>query len=137
MSGSREALAGALGATAAELLRTGVSALAITANPGGDLVEAALAFRGLARTHPALVGVAFRGVDPGAMAAVPCRDRRRAADPHNNGSSTSPDTAFLGRRYISEAVAAFDAREGMATLELHSLLASELGQDQLWRDSVT
>jgi AcrR family transcriptional regulator len=135
--GSKEALLGALGANAMELLRTGVSALPATANPRDDLVEAALVFRRFALTHPALFEVAFHGVDPEVWPRF-STETAAALQTLKQRFQRLADAGLLGRRSLIEAVAAFDALcEGMAILELRRRLASEFDQEQLWRDSFT
>ena len=62
--GSKEALLGALGARSFELLTEGLRAIPVTADPRGDLIEAALMFRRFAIGHPALFSVSFHRVDP-------------------------------------------------------------------------
>ena len=59
--GSKEALLGALGARAFELLQAGLAALPETDDPRDDLVEAGLMFRRFALEHPALFDRAFGG----------------------------------------------------------------------------
>ena len=59
--GSKEALLGALGAHAMELLHAGVDDIGVTDDPRHDLVEAALVDRRVARDHPALFEVSSFG----------------------------------------------------------------------------
>lgn len=134
--GSKEALLGALGAEAMEVLRVGVEAIPITDDPHHDLVEAALVFRHFARTHPALFEIAFQRVDP----AVWPRFQTEAAtalDTLERRFERLADAGRLDRGSLREAVVAFHALcEGLAVLELRSRLAADVDHEQLWRDSI-
>jgi AcrR family transcriptional regulator len=134
--GSKEALLGALGANAMELLRIGVDAIPITDDPHQDLIEAALVFRRFALTHPALFEVAFQRVDP----AVWPRFQTEAATALQTlmrRFEALADAGQLGCRSLTEAVAAFDALcEGLATLELRRRLAVDLDQERLWCNAI-
>ena len=129
--GSKEALVGALGAHAMELLHEGVDAIPVTDDPRQDLVEAALMFRRFALDHPALFQVAF---DP----AVRPRFRATAADALAALMRRFEPLAaagLLGGRSVPEAVMAFHGLcEGMAVAELRGL-PSGVDPERLWRSA--
>ncbi len=104
--GSKEALLGALGARAMELLHEGVDAIPVTDDPRSDLVQAALMFRRFALDHPALFDVAFHRADP----AVRPRFRATAAEALAALTRRFEPLAaagLLGGRSVPEAVLAF------------------------------
>src|SRR3954452_7503778 len=74
--GSKDALLGALGVRAFNLLQREIEALPATDQPWNDVVEVALVFRRFAVEHPALFAVAFHRADP----AIWPRFRAAAAD---------------------------------------------------------
>jgi len=129
--GSKEALVGALGAHAMELLHEGVDAIPVTDDPRRDLVEAALMFRRFALDHPALFEVAF---DP----AVRPRFRATAADAWAalmRRFEALDKAGLLGGRSVPEAVMAFHGLcEGMAVAELRCL-PFEVDPERLWRSA--
>jgi AcrR family transcriptional regulator len=130
--GSKEALLGALGTRAMELLHAGVDAIPVTDDPRGDLVEAALMFRRFALDHPALFEVAFQRTDP----AVRPRFRATAADALAALTRRFEPLAaagLLGGHPVPEAVIAFDGLcEGMAVAELRGIPFG-LDPELLWR----
>jgi AcrR family transcriptional regulator len=130
--GSKEALLGALGGHAMELLHAGVDAIPVTDDPRHDLVEAALMFRRFALSHPALFEVSFQRVDP----AVWPRFQATAADALEALMRRFEPLAaagLLGGRSVPEAVMAFDGLcEGMAVAELRSIPFG-LDPEQMWR----
>src|SRR5215218_10806303 len=62
--GSKDALLGALGVRAFNLLQREIEALPATDQPVDDLIEVALIFRRFALEHPALFSIAFHRADP-------------------------------------------------------------------------
>jgi AcrR family transcriptional regulator len=132
--GSKDALLGALGTHAMQLLHVGMDAIPVTDDPRYDLVEAALMFRRFALDHPALFQVAFHRCDPAvwprfqaaaadALAALTRRFERLAA------------AGLLGGRGVPEAVMAFHGLcEGMAGFELRRF-PFEVDCERLWRDA--
>lgn len=134
--GSKEALLGALGARAMELLRAGVDAVPVTDDPRRDLVEAALVFRRFALDHPALFEVAFQRVDP----AVWPRFRATAADALAvlaRRFETLAAAGLLGGRAVPEAVTAFHGLcEGLAGVELRGRMPGA-DRERVWRDAFT
>lgn len=132
--GSKEALLGALGARAMELLHDGVDAIPVTGDPRNDLVEAALMFRRFALDHPALFEVAFHRADP----AVRPRFRATAADALAALTRRFQPLAAAGlldRRSVPEAVLAFHGLcEGMVVAELRGV-PFEVDHERLWRDA--
>lgn len=133
--GSKEGLLGALGASAMEILRSGVDAVAVTDDPVHDLAEASLVFRRFAVGHPALFEVAFQRVDPAvwprfeaaradALQALTARFHRLV----ENGLLPPPS--------LREAVVAFHAMcEGLAGIELRGRGWVDLDPEHLWRES--
>lgn len=132
--GSKEALLGALGARAMELLHAGVDAIPVTDDPRHDLVEAALMFRRFALGHPALFEVAFHRADP----AIRPRFRPTAADALAaliRRFEPLAAAGLLGRQSVPEAVLAFQGLcEGLAIAELRGI-PSGLDPERLWRDA--
>jgi AcrR family transcriptional regulator len=132
--GSKEALLGALGTHAMELLHEGVDAIPVTDDPRRDLVEAALMFRRFALDHPALFKVAFQRADP----AVRQRFRATAAEALSaltRRFEPLEAAGLLGGRSVPEAVIVFDGLcEGMAVIELGGL-PFEIDYERLWHDA--
>lgn len=133
--GSKEALLGALGARAVEILSVGVDTVAVTEDPVHDLAEASLVFRRFALEHPALFEVAFQRVDPAvwprfeaaSAAALQALTRR---------FHRLVEARLLPRRSLREAVLAFHGMcEGLAALELRGRVGTDLDPDHLWRVS--
>ena len=133
--GSKEALLGALGARAMEMLHAGVDAVVITDDPRHDLVEAALMFRRFALDHPALFEVAFQRADPAVWPRFQATglDALRALSRRFTPLAT---TGLLGARSVQEAVVAFHCLcEGMAAVELRGRLPPDADREQLWRQA--
>ena len=132
--GSKEALLGALGTRAMELLHEGVDAIQVTDDPRSDLVQAALMFRRFALDHPALFDVAFHRADP----AVRPRFRATAAEALSALTRRFEPLAaagLLGGRSVPEAVLAFHGLcEGMAVVELRGV-PFDVDHERLWRDA--
>jgi AcrR family transcriptional regulator len=132
--GSKEALLGALGTRAMELLHEGVNAIPVTSDPRSDLVQAALMFRRFALDHPALFDVAFHRADP----AVRPRFRATAAEALAALTRRFEPLAaagLLGGRSVPEAVLAFHGLcEGMAVVELRGV-PFDVDHERLWRDA--
>lgn len=132
--GSKDALLGALGARAMELLHAGLDAITVTDDPRRDLVESALMFRRFALDHPALFEVAFQRVDP----AVWPRFRATAADALAALTRRFQPLAaagLLGGHSVLEAVLAFDGLcVGMAVIELRGM-PLEVDPERLWRSA--
>ncbi len=130
--GSKEALLGALGTRAMELLHEGVDAIPVTDDPRSDLVQAALMFRRFALDHPALFDVAFHRADP----AVRPRFRATAAEALSALTRRFEPLAaagLLGGRSVPEAVLAFHGLcEGMAVVELRGV-PFDVDHERLWR----
>ena len=133
--GSKEALLGALGARAMEILRVGVDAIAVTEDPVHDLAEASLVFRRFALENPALFEVAFQRGDPAvwprfeaaSAAALQALTRR---------FHRLVEARLLPRGSLREAVLAFHGMcEGLAALELGGRAGADLDPEHLWRVS--
>jgi AcrR family transcriptional regulator len=136
--GSKDALVAALGAHGFELLREGIDAHPVSADPAADLVEAGVSvFRRFAVEHPALYGISvqralpapelfdeFRGEAQAAMAGLRARIERLE------------QAGLLGERGIRDGVIAFHALcEGLASLELRGALPDG-NQEGVWRDAL-
>ena len=132
--GSKEALLGALGTRAMELLHEGIDAIPVTDDPRSDLVQAALMFRRFALGHPALFDVAFHRADP----AVRPRFRATAGQALSALTRRFEPLAaagLLGGRSVPEAVLAFHGLcEGMAVVELRGV-PFDVDHERLWRDA--
>ncbi len=132
--GSKEALLGALGTRAMELLHAGIDAIPVTDDPRSDLVQAALMFRRFALDHPALFDVAFHRADP----AVRPRFRATATEALSALTRRFEPLAaagLLGGRSVPEAVLAFHGLcEGMAVVELRGV-PFDVDHERLWRDA--
>jgi len=132
--GSKDALMGALGIRAFDLLAEEIQALPTTDQPESDLVEAALIFRRFAIEHPALYSVAFHRTDP----AVFPRFRHAAAATLtllNERFEPLSAAGLLGGRSVADASLQFRALcEGLAWIELRG---NPLGPDPeaLWRSA--
>lgn len=131
--GSKEGLLAALGARAFDLLRQGLDALPVTADPRADLVEAGLMFRRFALEHPALFAIGiqrtfsqasiFSAFVPAAMTALDVLEARVAR--------LEPDG-----RNVREATCEFHALcEGLAAMELRGLMPG-IDAERLWRDGL-
>ncbi len=130
--GSKEALLGALGAHAMELLHAGVDAIPVTDDPRHDLVEAALMFRRFALDHPALFEVAFQRGDPAVRPRFRARADKALAALMRRFEPLSA-AGLLGGHSVPQAVTAFDGLcEGMAVLELRGTPFG-LDPERLWR----
>ncbi len=132
--GSKEALLGALGTRAMQLLHEGVDAIPVTDDPRHDLVEAALMFRRFALEHPALFEVAFHRADP----AVRPRFRATAAEALSALTRRFEPLAaagLLGGRSVPEALLAFHGLcEGMAVVELRGI-PFDIDHERLWHSA--
>jgi AcrR family transcriptional regulator len=133
--GSKDALLGALGIRAFDLLGQEIQALPTTGRPADDLVEAALVFRRFATEHPALFSVAFHRADP----AVWPRFRPAAAEAlavlHKRFEPLA-DAGLLGGRSIPEAALQFRALcEGLAPVELRGTPLTP-DPEAFWRSAV-
>jgi len=132
--GSKDGLLAALAASGFELLREGLDAIAVTADPRGDLVEAALMFRRFALGRPAVFSICFQHADP----TLRPRYRETATEVFGALERRFEPLATadrLGGRTIREAASQFHALcEGLAALELRgSLVAPD--PEQIWRSA--
>jgi len=133
--GSKDALLGALGIRAFELLEREIEALPTTRRPEDDLIELGLVFRRFATEHPALFTVAFHHADP----AVWPRFRPAASEAlavlHKRFEPLSL-AGRLGDRSIFEAAWQFRALcEGLAWVELRGNSPSP-DPERVWRSAV-
>jgi AcrR family transcriptional regulator len=132
--GSKDALLGALGVRAFDLLGQEVEALPTTARPEDDIVEAALVFRRFAIEHPALYSVAFQRTDPAVWPRFRPAVGEALAVLHKRFEPLAA-TGRLGDRTVREAALQFHALcEGLAPVELRG---TPLGRDAeaFWRSA--
>lgn len=130
--GSKDALLGALGAHAMELLHAGVDAIPVTDDPRHDLVEAALVFRRFALEHPALFEVTFQRADP-TIRSPNQITRARTLAALTRRFQPLAVAGLLGARSVPEAMTAFHGLcEGLAGVELRGAMP-EVDRERLWR----
>lgn len=116
--GSKDGLLGALGVRAFNLLQREVQALPATTQPGNDLVEAALVFRGFALEHPALFSIALHRADPSISPRFHAAATEALVVLHQRFEPLA-DADLLGGRSVAEAALQFHALcEGIAWTEL-------------------
>ena len=136
--GSKDGLVVALGTRAFELLGSAVAALADTADPAADLVEAGLVFREFSLSHPSLFRISVQRsavsgdlaaqFRPAAAAALAELSRRVARLQEVDG---------LGTRSVADGATQFHALcEGLAALELRGMLDAGVAE-ALWRGALT
>ena len=134
--GSKNALVGALGVRAMQLLGREVPARSATPDPVADVVAAGLVFRRFALEHPALFSVAFHRASAGAWPPF----RVAAAEAFGTLQQWFEPLAaqgLLGDRTVYQAAQQFDALcEGIAWMELRG---NPLRPDPetFWRSAVT
>jgi AcrR family transcriptional regulator len=134
--GSKEGLIVALGARTFEMLRAGLDDVSVTADPRGDLLEAALMFRRFALDHPVLfaIGIQRIGTSPAAWE----RFRPGAADALTlltDRFARLEDPGLLRGRSAPRAAGQFHALcEGLAALELRGALGDP---EAFWREAVS
>lgn len=134
--GSKEALVGALGVRAMELLGREVASRRSTGDPVADAIEAGLTFRRFAVAHPALFSVSFH------------RASARSWPPFRQAADVAFDTlvsrleplaarTLLGGRSVYQAAQQVDALcEGLAWMELRGN-AMEPDPESFWRSAFT
>ena len=135
--GSKDGLVVALGARAFDLLGAAVSALPITDDPAGDLLEAGMTFRRFALSHPALfrLGVQHEEVSAELVQGF-AGSAQRALGGLNARFTHLAENGQLGARSVSEAIWEFHALcEGLATLELRCRMPADEGE-RLWCDAL-
>jgi len=135
--GSKEALLGALGRRAFEILEAELDALPATSDPAVDLVAAGLMFRRFALEHPSLLQIGFQHVPIASDVAADFGPTQSRAFAGLIARVTRlEDAGGLGGRPVMDAVLAFDAlTEGLATIELRGTLARGR-EEALWRDAL-
>jgi AcrR family transcriptional regulator len=135
--GSKEALLGALGQRAFEILGAELDALPTTSDPAADLVGAGLMFRRFALEHRSLLQIGFQHVPIASGVAADFRPTQSRAFAGLIARVTRLQAAGgLGGRPVMDAVLAFDAlTEGLATIELRGTLAPGR-EEALWRDAL-
>jgi AcrR family transcriptional regulator len=137
--GSKQGLAGELGARAFDMLGARVHALPTTDDPAADLVTAGCSgFRWFATEHPALfrVGVQRIGVPDEARQMIGAA-AGRALVPLTHRIHRLQVAGGLGDRSVSDATWAFHALcEGLAAVELRCKFAPDDGE-RIWQDALT
>ena len=137
--GSKDALVGALGRRAFELLRDQVQGLPATPDPASDLVEAGVqVFRCFATGHPSLFRIGVQRMLPDPVVTAEYRDTAADALAALTARVERVQAAGgLGDRTTREAVLAFHALcEGLAAVELRGLLPPG-GEERVWRDALS
>ncbi len=133
--GSKEALLGALGTRAFELLQAGLKALPETDDPRDDLVEAGLMFRRFALEHPALFSIGIQRTEPSLWPRFRPAASEALAALHRRVEPLA-NAGLLGGRSVPDAATQFHALcEGLAALELRR---TPLAPDpkQFWRTAI-
>src|SRR5215475_5977866 len=122
--GSKEALLGALGRRAFEILETELDSLPVTSEPADDLIQAGLMFRRFALQHPSLLQIGFQHAPIAPEVAADFRPTQaRAFTALVARMERLEKAGGLGGRPVMDAVLAFDAlTEGLATIELRHVL---------------
>lgn len=116
--GSKDALLGALGIRAFDLLGREVAELPRTEQPENDLIEAALVFRRFVVEHPALFSVAFHRTDPAVWPRFRPAASEALATLHERFEPLA-GAGLLGDRSVAEASLQFRSLcEGLASAEL-------------------
>lgn len=135
--GSKEALLGALGRRAFEILEQEIEALPETSDPADDLIQAGLMFRRFALEHPSLLQIGFRHLPIAAdVAADFTPTQSRALAGLVARVERLDEAGGLGGRPVMDAVLAFDAlTEGLATIELRRGLPGGR-EEALWRTAL-
>jgi AcrR family transcriptional regulator len=132
--GCKEALLGALGTRAMELLHEGIDAIPVTDDPRRDLLQAALVFRRFALDHPALFDVAFHRAGPAIRPRFQAT-AARALSALTRRFEPLAAAGMLGGRSVPEAVLAFHSLcEGMAVVELRGV-PFDVDHERLWHDT--
>jgi AcrR family transcriptional regulator len=135
--GSKEALLGALGQRAFELLDRELEATPPTSDPAEDLITVGLMFRRFALQHPSLLQIGFQHVPIASEVAADFRPAQSRAFASLVARVERVDAAGgLGGRPVMDAVHAFDAlTEGLATVEFRGTLPR--GREEgIWRDAL-
>lgn len=133
--GSKEALLGALGTHAFEVLQAGLEALPESNDPRDDLVEAGLMFRRSALEHPALFSLGIQRTEPSLWP----RFRPAAAEAllalHRRVEPLAAAGLLSGRSVPAAATQFHALCEGLAALELRRTpLAPD--PEQFWRTAL-
>jgi len=136
--GSKEGMLEALAQRCFEMLRDDIGRLPHTADPSGDVVEAALTvFRPMAVEHPSLFSIAFLRAAPHVELGPEVSDAARSGyELLTERIQRLADAGLLGGRDVQEATRQFNALcFGMAVTEL--LNSSQLGPDPegAWRSA--
>ena len=136
--GSKQALVGALGARAFDMLGTTVGALPLTADPAADLVAAgAKGFRPFALQHPALFRLGVQQIAvPAEATQTISTAAARALIPLHRRVGRVQEAGGLGTRSLTEATYAFHSLcEGLAAVELRGIIPPANG-DRIWVDAL-
>jgi AcrR family transcriptional regulator len=134
--GSMDGFIGELGAHAFDLLGAAVGGLRVTNDPQADLVEAGLAFRDFACSHPTLFRIAVQRTAISPELAARFRPAAQTAMVELERRVARLEGA-LGGRPVPIAAAQFHALcEGLAALELRGALMPS-DTEGFWRSSLT
>ena len=136
--GSKDALVVALGNRAFEMLGAAIDDLPATADPGADLVEAAVTvFRRFVLDHPSLFALAVqRTTAPPELTSAFRRTAGDALGRLRSRVARVEAAGRLGARTVDRATVEFHALcEGLAAMELRGLLSADTAEE-IWRDAV-
>jgi AcrR family transcriptional regulator len=134
--GSKEGLLAALAKRSFELLRDAIADLPHTADPAGDLVQAALTvFRPMAIEHPSLFRIAFLRAAPDVEMGPDVADAARSGyESLTERVGRLAQAGLLGQRDVQEATREFDALcVGMAVTELLNPAHLQPDPQRAWR----
>jgi AcrR family transcriptional regulator len=131
--GSKAGLLAALGERTFNILGAAVAALPATADPGADLVEAAVSvFRRFALEHPALFRLGVQQVATPSEVIQRFRPSAQTAF-----AELERRIARLGVACVGDAAVAFHALcEGMAAVELRCMIDPD-NAEHVWREAFT
>lgn len=136
--GSKEALVQALAERAFELLTEEVDAVPLTADPGADLVRAAVqGFRGFALQHPDLFRLVFLAWSPGVPFSASTEVTRSAAwDRLLRRIRRAHEAGLLGVHAVDEVAVLWDAMcSGLALREVCGALDPS-DAERVWADGL-
>lgn len=137
--GSKDALIGALGAHAFDVLSKGVESVATTDDPVADLVQAgAKVFRSFACDHPSLFRIGIERTAISTELVATFRPAAEAAMVHLEQRLARLESAgLLGGRSVQDAACQFHALcEGLAALELRGGFSRMPDPERLWREAL-
>jgi len=134
--GSKEGLVAALAKRSFDMLRDAIEGLPSTADPAGDLVQAALTvFRPMAVEHPSLFRIAFLRAAPDVELGPDVADAAHAGyELLAERVQRLSEAGLLGGRDVHEATSEFNALcFGMAVTELLNPTRLRPDPERAWR----